>query len=110
VTLDRLQSQELDRMSEAMSVALREKSNEGRRIMFRRVIAVMAMVVASVLIAAPSASGDNLGPCNNSGGPGHSDYAAHHIVPADLGNGAHKPGSHGGYSVCLGTGRNANKP
>ena len=43
----------------------------------------------------------NLGPCNDSGEPGNSDYAQHHIVPATLGNGAHKPGSHQGFSVCL---------
>ena len=54
--------------------------------------------------------GHNVGPCNDSGEPGNSDYAQHHIVPATLGSGAHIPGSHGGFSVCLGTGRVFNQP
>jgi len=52
----------------------------------------------------------NVGPCNDSGESGNSDYAQHHIVPATLGSGAHIPGSHGGFSVCLGTGRVFNQP
>ena len=45
--------------------------------------------------------GHNVGPCNDSGEPGNSDYAQHHIVPATLGRDAHIPGTHRGFSVCL---------
>lgn len=61
---------------------------------------------ALTLGTAGSAAADNAGPCNESGGPGHSDYATHHIVAVAhegaLGNGGHKPGAHRGYSRCLG--------
>ena len=49
--------------------------------------------------------GHSAAPCNDSGGPGNSDYAQHHIVPVAtsglMGNGGHKPGSHQGFSFCL---------
>jgi hypothetical protein len=61
--------------------------------------------VALTLGTAGSAVAHDGGPCNSTGGPGHSDYAAHHIVVAAqdgaLGNDGHKPGIHKGYSVCL---------
>jgi hypothetical protein len=45
-------------------------------------------------------------PC--AGGDGES-YAQHHIVPLAkagmLGNGGHKPGSHGGFSLCNPSGK-----
>lgn len=65
-----------------------------------------AATVALTLGTAGPAAAHDAGPCNESGGPGNSDYAAHHIVAAAhdgaLGNGGHKPGSHMGYSACLG--------
>jgi hypothetical protein len=80
----------------------------------RRRLAVIIVTVMATMTLAMGASADNLGPCNDGGaagvGPGHSDYAQHHIVPATLGNNAHKPGTHGGYSVCLGTGRISHQP
>ena len=46
--------------------------------------------------------GHNIGPCNGDG----RDYAEHHIVAlatvGGLGDGGHKPGSHRGFSACLG--------
>ncbi len=79
----------------------------------RKVIIVILVLLIALVVAVPVFA-DNLGPCNDGGaagpGPGNSDYAKHHIVPADLGNDAHKPGSHGGYSLCLGTGRLFNQP
>jgi hypothetical protein len=61
--------------------------------------------VALTLGTAGSAAAHNAGPCNDSDGPGHSDYATHHIAAAAhegaLGNDGHKPGSHRGYSACL---------
>ncbi len=76
----------------------------------RRRIAVVLITVLATMALAMGASAHNVGPCNDSGEPGNSDYAQHHIVPATLGAGAHIPGSHGGYSVCLGTGRLFNQP
>jgi hypothetical protein len=70
--------------------------------MKRRILVILAISAASVSMGASTASADhNVGPCNDSGEPGNSDYAKHHIVPADLGNGAHKPGAHRGFSACL---------
>jgi hypothetical protein len=50
------------------------------------------------------ASAHNAGPCNDSGEPGNSDYARHHIAPVaqagSLGAGGHIPGTHHGFSVC----------
>ena len=76
----------------------------------RRVIVLVVFVLLLLALAPAAMAGHNVGPCNDSGEPGNSDYAEHHIVPAKLGNDAHKPGSHGGYSVCLGTGRVFNQP
>ena len=76
----------------------------------RRRLAVIIVTVMATMSLATGASAHNAGPCNDSGEPGNSDYATHHIVPATLGAGAHIPGSHGGYSVCLGTGRLFNQP
>ena len=78
--------------------------------MKRRILTVLAITAVSVSMGASSASAHNVGPCNDSGEPGNSDYAQHHIVPATLGAGAHIPGSHGGFSVCLGTGRVFHQP
>ncbi|CAN5869534.1 MAG: hypothetical protein M3520_13380 [Actinomycetota bacterium] len=69
---------------------------------------VLAPLMAAVLAlgAAGPASAHSAAPCDDSGGPGNSDYAQHHIVAlahqGALGNGGHKPGSHGGFSLCLG--------
>ncbi len=76
----------------------------------RRRLAVIIVTVMVAMTLSTAASAHNVGPCNDSGEPGNSDYAQHHIVPATLGAGAHIPGSHGGYSVCLGTGRVFNQP
>ena len=76
----------------------------------RRVFVFVALLALLLLALAPAALAHNVGPCNDSGEPGNSDYAQHHIVPATLGNNAHIPGSHGGYSVCLGTGRLFHQP
>jgi hypothetical protein len=65
-------------------------------------IATFAVVAGAAGVSAHSAP-----PCADSGGPGHSDYALHHIVEATPG---HVPGTHGGYSLCLGTGRLAHQP
>lgn len=71
-----------------------------RVLVFAFLLALMVVLaVASVAVA-----DHNVGPCNDSGEPGNSDYAQHHIVPAaqdgDLGGDGHIPGSHQGYSAC----------
>lgn len=75
--------------------------------MIRRALVAAAIAAGSMLLAASGAAAHNAGPCNDSGEPGNSDYAKHHIVPATPG---HVPGSHGGFSLCLGTGRTVHKP
>ena len=71
-----------------------------------RVLLGVAAATAFTLASAVPAVAHTAPPCNESGGPGHSDYAAHHIVAlaheGGLGDGGHKPGSHQGYSLCLG--------
>ncbi len=68
----------------------------------RRIVVFAVLVILLMVLMIPTALADhNVGPCNDSGEPGNSDYAKHHIVPATLGNNAHKPGSHQGFSVCL---------
>ena len=68
------------------------------------IVALLASLLLVLALAAP-AFADNLGPCNDSGGPGNSDYARHHIKPlatgGNLGDGGHKPGDHHGFSHCL---------
>ncbi len=78
--------------------------------MRRRLAVIIVTVMATMSLAMGASADHNVGPCNDSGEPGNSDYAQHHIVPADLGAGAHIPGSHGGFSVCLGTGRLSHQP
>ena len=69
------------------------------------VLAPVAAIAFALSTGAPAAA-HNAGPCHDAGGPGHSDYAKHHIVAlaqvGGLGNDGHKPGHHMGYSVCLG--------
>ena len=67
----------------------------------RRWLALAAVLAAFMLMMIPAAMAHNAGPCNDSGEPGNSDYAQHHIVPADLGNDGHVPGTHRGFSLCI---------
>jgi len=77
--------------------------------MATRMLVFAVAVLAALALAAPTFADHNAGPCNASGGPGHSDYAQHHIVPLAeggmLGAGGHIPGSHGGMSLCNPSGR-----
>ncbi len=67
------------------------------------IIAPVAAAAFALGTAAP-ASAHDAGPCGGDG-PGHSDYAAHHVVAlahaGALGSGGHNPGEHQGYSVCI---------
>lgn len=75
------------------------------------VLGVLLALIVVLAVATAALAGHNAGPCNDSGEPGNSDYAQHHIVPVakdgDLGRAdhdgdgmSHSPGSHGGYSAC----------
>ena len=78
--------------------------------MRKRVLAFGFMAGLLAAAAVPGVvSAHNAGPCNDTDGdgvPSGHDYAAHHIVAAAkagaLGNDGHKPGSHMGFSLCLG--------
>ena len=68
----------------------------------RRILMLVGLVLILTVLMIPAAFADhNVGPCNDSGEPGNSDYAQHHIVPANLGNDGHKPGAHHGFSLCI---------
>ncbi len=68
----------------------------------RKRLAVIIMTVMVTMTLATGASADhNVGPCNLVAEAGNSAYAKHHIVPATLGNNAHKPGTHRGFSLCI---------
>ncbi|MCH7610281.1 MAG: hypothetical protein IIA51_00640 [Chloroflexi bacterium] len=70
----------------------------------KRKLIIVVIVMLIALVTAFPAFADDRGPCNNSGGPGHSDYAKHRIVSLAkdgmLGNDGHKPGVHQGFSFC----------
>ena len=74
-----------------------------------RKIVIIALVLVIALVAVVPVLAHSAPPCNDSGEPGNSDYAQHHIKPlattGGLGNDGHKPGSHHGYSVCNPSGK-----
>ena len=67
----------------------------------RKLLIIVLVLLVLLVSVVPVFADHNVGPCNESGEPGNSDYARHHIVPATLGNDAHVPGTHHGFSVCL---------
>ena len=70
--------------------------------MRRRLAVVIVTVMATMTLAMGASADHNVGPCNDSGEPGNSDYATHHIVPANLGNDAHPPGVRPpGFTACV---------
>lgn len=69
---------------------------------------LLGAVVAGGLLASALTGGalaHSAPPCNDSGDPGNSDYARHHIVSlatvGGLGADGHVPGTHHGFSICL---------
>ena len=64
-------------------------------------IATAAMIGG---ISVGSAGGASAAHCNDSGGPGNSDFAAH--VKASNGPGGHNEGDHKGWSSCQETSAN----
>lgn len=69
-------------------------------------VAVLGSALVPALGGSANVQAHSAPPCNNSGDPGNSDYAQHHIVAlateGGLGNDGHKPGTHMGFSLCLG--------
>lgn len=76
--------------------------------MRKTISAALASLALLAVIAAPVAA-DTLSPCNDANGdgtPSGREYAAHHITQLAragmLGGGEHTPGTHQGFSLCLG--------
>ncbi len=73
--------------------------------MHKRSLTLLAGLAGALALAGPGAA-HNAGPCEQTGDPGHSEYAHHHIVfMAQDGPGLndpdeHAPGIHRGYSFC----------
>lgn len=70
----------------------------------RKLIAAAITSLVLIIATLSPVGAHSAPPCNDSGEPGNSDYARHHIVPlattGGLGDGGHKPGSHRGFSLC----------
>ncbi len=73
--------------------------------MRRRIIAVVVLAMMSALMFSAPASAHQA-PCADELGPGHSEFAKHHIVPLAnkglLGQGGHIPGEHRGFAGLCG--------
>lgn len=74
-----------------------------------RKLLIIVLVLLVALVSVVPVMAHTAGPCEDSGEPGNSDYAQHHIKPlattGNLGSGGHVPGSHQGFSVCNPSGR-----
>ena len=74
-----------------------------------RKILIIALILVIALVAVIPVLAHSAPPCNDSGEPGNSDYAKHHIkalaTSGELGEGGHKPGAHHGFSVCNPSGK-----
>ena len=72
----------------------------------RKVIIVILVLLIALVAVVPVFAEAPVGPCTDSDGPGNSGYGRHHISflakLGALGNGGHKPGTHQGFSACLG--------
>lgn len=69
-----------------------------------RKLLIIVLVLLVALVSVVPVFAHNAGPCNDSGEPGNSDYAQHHIVPlattGGIGADGHVPGTHHGFSAC----------
>jgi hypothetical protein len=81
-------------------------SRKGGEIFMRKKLATAfaLAVVSAFTIGAPAFA--HQAPCEETAGPGHSEYAKHHVVPlaksGELGAGGHIPGEHHGYAGLCG--------
>ncbi len=73
--------------------------------MRKKIIAALVLAMMSALMFSAPASAHQA-PCAEALGPGHSEFAAHHIVPlakeGGLGEGGHVPGEHRGFAGLCG--------
>jgi hypothetical protein len=65
----------------------------------KRFLVILFVLLLVLAFAVPAVTA--AGPCDDAGGVGASDYALNHILVATA-NGDHVPGTHMGYSLCLG--------
>ena len=67
-------------------------------------VALTVAMMSALMGGAPAFA--HQAPCDDTLGPGHSEYATHHIVPfattGELGAGGHIPGEHHGYAGLCG--------
>jgi hypothetical protein len=67
-------------------------------------VALAFAMISALTLGAPAFA--HQAPCDDTLGPGHSEYAKHHVVPlaqdGGLGAGGHKPGEHHGYAGLCG--------
>ncbi len=74
--------------------------------MKKKIATALALAMMTAMTVGAPAFAHQAGPCAPSADPGNSEFAAHHIVPfaqaGELGAGGHIPGTHQGFSLCLG--------
>ena len=75
----------------------------------RRIVVMCAVILGVMVSAVPAARAQGAPPCNDAdgdGSPSGREYATHHISAMAkegmIGGGGHIPGSHQGFSLCLG--------
>lgn len=74
----------------------------------RKAITATFAALALAAMVAGTAAADTLPPCNDASGDGRSsgaEYAAHHVrmlAREGMIGSEHRPGTHRGYSLCLG--------
>jgi hypothetical protein len=68
--------------------------------MRKKLAYALAVSAVSVMSFGAPAFAHDAGPCNDSGEPGHSDFAQHHVVPVVGQESDHNPGEHQGFSSC----------
>lgn len=73
----------------------------------KKLISVAVLtVVLSVAAVVPASAAPPCNDANGDGSPSGVEFAQSHIVPLAtagmLGEGGHKPGTHMGFSICLG--------
>ena len=70
---------------------------------------IIVLVLLVALVSVVPVFAHSAPPCNDSGEPGNSDYAQHHIkflaTIGSLGSGGHIPGTHQGFSLCNPSGK-----
>jgi hypothetical protein len=69
-------------------------------------LVTVALVMAAMMVVMAMPAFAHQAPCDDTLGPGHSEYATHHVVPfattGALGAGGHIPGEHHGYAGLCG--------